>query len=52
MTGNILEGLLVGPECTVKAAIETLGRAGRKVALIVSGDKTLLGIFTDGDMRR
>lgn len=52
MTGNILEGLLVGPESTVKATIETLGRAGRKVALIVSEDKTLLGIFTDGDMRR
>lgn len=49
---NNLENLLVCPDQSVKSAIEVMGRAGRKVVFVTAVNKTLLGIFTDGDMRR
>lgn len=49
---NNLKNLFVSPEQPTKNAIETLGRGGRNVVLVVDADNKLLGIFTDGDMRR
>ena len=47
-----LKNILVSPDSTVRDAISRMGEDGRKVVFIVDGDRRLLGIFTDGDMRR
>lgn len=47
-----LKDIIVSPGMAVKTAIGIMGEAGRKVVVVVSDDGKLLGIFTDGDMRR
>ncbi|MDR1695380.1 MAG: CBS domain-containing protein [Endomicrobium sp.] len=42
----------ISPDATVRQAIEKIQDNGRKTAFIVDADEKLLGIFTDGDMRR
>lgn len=43
---------MISPETSVREAIEFVDITGKKVALIVDENDTLLGIFTDGDMRK
>ena len=40
------------PNTTVKEAIEAIQATGKKIVLITDDNKVLVGIFTDGDMRR
>lgn len=47
-----LDEYLIGPEATVATALETINRSEGKVALVVDGDRRLLGVVTDGDFRR
>jgi CBS domain-containing protein len=43
---------LVGKNAIMKEAIEEMGRKRLGIACIVNTDKDLLGILTDGDIRR
>ncbi len=43
---------LVGPESTVREAIETIDAAGLQIAIVADEDGRLLGTVTDGDVRR
>lgn len=43
---------LISPDTTVKEAIEKIETTGKKTAFVVDSNKKLIGIFTDGDMRR
>ena len=53
--GKFMENIdkyLISPDITVKEAIQKIENTGKKTAFIVDSNKRLLGIFTDGDMRR
>lgn len=43
---------IISPETTVLDAIKAIDAGGKKVVFICDPGKKLLGIFTDGDMRR
>lgn len=43
---------LVSPDGTIRDIVETLSLGGQQVALIVGDDDMLLGMVTDGDVRR
>ena len=47
-----LRELTIGPDATVRAAIEAIDRSGRQIALVVDEDGHLLATVTDGDVRR
>lgn len=47
-----LTTLCVRPECTVNQAVKCIDEGGKKMIFVVDDARTLLGIFTDGDMRR
>lgn len=47
-----LDKYLIPPTLSVKEAIEKIENTGRKTVFIVDENKKLIGIFTDGDMRR
>ena len=44
--------LCVLPEVSIRDAISVLVEGGKKVVFVVSPDQKLLGIMTNGDMRR
>jgi dTDP-glucose pyrophosphorylase len=46
------EEALVGPETTLREALETIDRVGCQMALVVDTDRRLLGTLSDGDARR
>lgn len=46
------EQTLIGPESTLREALERIDRCGCQMALVVDGSRKLLGILTDGDVRR
>ena len=46
------ENTLIGPDKTVRNAIETIQNGGSQICLVVDGDGKLLGTITDGDVRR
>jgi dTDP-glucose pyrophosphorylase len=46
------EQALVGPETTLRDALETIDRAGSQMVLVVERDRRLLGTLSDGDARR
>jgi dTDP-glucose pyrophosphorylase len=48
----IWESTLVRPDSPLKEVIETVDRCGLQVALVVSESGELLGIMTDGNIRR
>lgn len=52
MTNDHLKDLLIRPDVTVRAAIETIDRSRRQIALVVDGDGRLVATVTDGDVRR
>ncbi|MDO6579736.1 nucleotidyltransferase family protein [Photobacterium sp. 2_MG-2023] len=43
---------LIGPESTIKHALEIINSEALRVALVVDEESKLLGIVTDGDIRR
>lgn len=45
-------GLIVTGEATVLDALAIIDRRDEKVALVAAGDRYLLGVVTDGDIRR
>lgn len=46
------EKLLVGPDKTIRDALERINIGGGCIALVVNDDNTLLGVVSDGDVRR
>ena len=47
-----LDKYIVSPELPVKEAIARIEQTGRKTVVVTDDNKKVLGIFTDGDMRR
>jgi dTDP-glucose pyrophosphorylase len=47
-----LERVFVDPHATVRDAIERIDETGKQIALVVDGEGRLLGVITDGDIRR
>ncbi len=47
-----LSKLCVRPDCTVNQAVKCIDEGGKKMIFVVDDAQMLLGIFTDGDMRR
>ena len=47
-----LADVLVPEGATLRAALEAMTRSGRQVALVVDQDTRLLGLVTDGDVRK
>jgi len=46
------EDLFVGEGATVREALERITKTGKGVALVIDGERRLLGIATDGDLRK
>lgn len=43
---------LIGPDTTLRHALETINQVGCQIALVVDGNRRLLGTLSDGDARR
>lgn len=43
---------LIGPQATLRDAMETIDRIGSQAALVVDANRRLIGTLTDGDTRR
>jgi dTDP-glucose pyrophosphorylase len=46
------ETTLVAPDASLRAAMLAIDRSGYRIAIVVDGDRRLLGTLTDGDVRR
>lgn len=51
-TADSLEKTRIGPDATVRQALEAIDRGAASIALLVDADLVLLGVLTDGDIRR
>ena len=49
---KLWEQALVGPETTLRDALQTIDVAGSQMVLVVDRDRVLLGTLSDGDARR
>ena len=47
-----VDKIRIGPESTIKEVIETLNNTSSKILLVTEGDGFLIGVITDGDIRR
>ena len=47
-----LETMLLSPADNLRKVLEVINQGGRGVALVVDDDRRLLGLVTDGDVRR
>lgn len=47
-----IEDLCVSPSVTLREAVTVLQNGAKQIALVVYGNRRLLGIITDGDLRR
>ena len=52
MRANRWEMALLGQEATIRQAFENLNSTGLQVVMCVGEQRNLLGILTDGDLRR
>ncbi len=46
------EQTLIGPDGSLREALDVIDRAGSKMAMVVNADRRLLGTLSDGDIRR
>lgn len=49
---KIWESTLIGPQTTLREALQTIDVAGCQIALVVDEGRRLLGTLSDGDVRR
>jgi dTDP-glucose pyrophosphorylase len=49
---NKWQQALIGPDTTLREALQTIDKAGCQIALIVDAERRLLGTLSDGDARR
>ena len=47
-----LPNFLVGPDASLRTVLECIDRNGSGMAIVASPDRTLLGVISDGDVRR
>src|SRR5437867_11722753 len=47
-----LVDVLVSEGSTLRGALELMNRSGRQIALVVDEERRLLGLVTDGDVRK
>ncbi|SVE27906.1 uncharacterized protein METZ01_LOCUS480760, partial [marine metagenome] len=47
-----IETLLVSPKTPLEEVMQTIGRGNKQIALVVDGERRLIGTITDGDIRR
>jgi len=47
-----LADVLVREDASLRKALETITRSGKQVAVVVDGETRLLGLLTDGDVRK
>lgn len=47
-----IDRFIVGQDRTIKEAMARIEKGGSKIALVVDNEKKLLGVVTDGDIRR
>jgi len=47
-----LSNVCIGPEATVREALEAIDRGASAIALVTNADGILQGVLTDGDIRR
>ena len=47
-----IQRLCVSPTTTLRQVIETIGLGNKQIALVVDEEQRLLGVMTDGDVRR
>lgn len=52
MTGEVLAAISAPPDATLRDVLERIDRAGLAVAMLVDADRRLVGLLTDGDVRR
>ncbi|MXQ09149.1 CBS domain-containing protein [Alphaproteobacteria bacterium GH1-50] len=52
MDATTLKSLTIGPETTIRAALEVIDRSKRQIALVVDDEGRLVASLTDGDVRR
>lgn len=52
MRAEDLDRLCLGPEASIHEALERLTAEGMRIVIVVDGDRRLLGVVTDGDVRR
>jgi dTDP-glucose pyrophosphorylase len=48
----LLEDYFLGPDATIRDAVQRIDRGASQTALIVDAERHLLGVVTDGDVRR
>jgi dTDP-glucose pyrophosphorylase len=46
------EKTLIGQGCTIREALSIIDKVGLRIAIVVDENKKLLGVVTDGDVRR
>ena len=47
-----MKDITIHPQATIKEAMEAMGKASEKVLLVVDDGQVLLGVLSDGDIRR
>lgn len=47
-----IESIIIGENYTIKKAMEHIEKSGIRIVLVVNNKKNLLGVATDGDIRR
>ncbi len=50
--GETLKRFLLTPQSTIHEAMTVIDKGGLRIALVVNDDERLLGVITDGDVRR
>ena len=48
----MLEDYFLGPDATIREAVQRIDRGASQTALVVDAERHLLGLVTDGDVRR
>lgn len=46
------QNVLIGPDSTIREVLEVINHEALKIALVVDKEQRLLGVITDGDIRR
>ena len=46
------KNVLIRPDSSLREALEIINREALRIALVVDNENNLLGVITDGDIRR
>ena len=51
-TDKRIDDLIVGPDESVARALQVMDASGDRIVLVTDEERVLLGVVTDGDVRR